>query len=145
MIAVHGGGDTPAVDKALPVSRREENSMQPVLNQDLFHLLEKYGSNRVERELLIFWSRHPNAKFGRLAMFYAIDCHRSELDNALRAQVEAKLVDICCEHGQTFYSLTGDETKRQSVLALAGLQWGQRQSMLDSLERRGRVGEPVRM
>lgn len=118
--------------------------MQPAINQqDLLSLLEKYGSNRAERELLIFWSRHPNARFARPAIIYAFDYNRSELERALRAQIEAKLVDVISEHGQTYYSLTVNEAKRQPVLALSALHWGQWQLMLDSLERKCRQTEPV--
>jgi hypothetical protein len=31
----------------------------------LYRFLEEHGRNRVKRELLDFWSRHPDAKFSR--------------------------------------------------------------------------------
>jgi hypothetical protein len=51
-----------------------------------------------------------------------LGCSSSDLDSALKAQVEAKLVDIQYEHGQALYSLTRDALGRRPVLALVVLQ-----------------------
>ncbi|MBI3040346.1 MAG: hypothetical protein HYY80_01605, partial [Chloroflexi bacterium] len=52
-----------------------------VLNEmSLYRFLEEYGDNRVKRELVFFWGCHPNAKFARNAIYYALDCAKLEMD-----------------------------------------------------------------
>ena len=106
--------------------------------ENLYRFLEQHGNNRVKRELLAFWGMHPNAKFGRRAICYALDCSKLEAERALRALVNAGLVDTHMNNGLTLYSLTRNEAKRRAVLELATLGWDQRQLMLKRIERRGK-------
>jgi len=94
----------------------------------------------VKRELLAFWGMHPNAKFGRRAVCYALDCGKLEADRALRALVDAGLIDTHMNSGLTLYSLTRDEAKRRAVLELATLGWDQ-QPVLKRIERRDKSTE----
>jgi len=110
--------------------------------ENLYRFLEQHENNRVKRELLAFWGIHPNAKFGRRAICYALDCGKLEADRALRALVEAGLIDTHMNNGLTLYSLTRDEAKRRMVLELATLDWDQRQLMLKRIERRDKSTEP---
>ena len=95
-----------------------------ILNEEsLYRFLEEHGDNRVKRRPLFFWGSHPNAKFARNAIYYAQDCTKREVDGALKAMVEAGLVDTHMHNDMTFYSLTANEEKRRPVLALAALGW----------------------
>jgi hypothetical protein len=104
-------------------------------NERLQRFLAEYGNNWVKRELLLFWGLHPNAKFNRLAICYAVDCRQLYAKVALRDMVEAGLVDIYVNNGETLYSLTQNELRRRPVLELAALGWDQWQLMLKQLER----------
>ena len=107
----------------------------------LYRFLEEYGNNRVKREVLFFWGCHPNAKFTRHIICYALDCSKLEVDRELRALVKAELVDIHILNGVTFYSLTANEERRRPVLELAALDWNQRQLMLKRIKLEGKVAK----
>ncbi len=106
--------------------------------ENLYHFLEEHGNNRVKREILAFLGRHPNTKFTRYVLCYALDCGKLEVDRTLRALVDARLVDNHTNHGLTLYSLTRDEDKRRPVLELAALSWDQWRLMLRRIERSGK-------
>jgi len=75
--------------------------------------------NLLKRELYEFWGMHPNAKFSRPIISYALDCNKRELDSVLRAMVEIGLVETQVQNGVTMYSLTTNEDKRGSVMEFA--------------------------
>ena len=100
----------------------------------LYRFLEQHGNDRVQRELLAFLGRHPNAKFARFVICRALDYGKLEVDSALRALLDAGLVDNNANNGLTLYSLTTNEEKRRPVLELAALGWDRWQFMLKRLE-----------
>jgi len=104
--------------------------------EELYRFLEEHGNSRVKRELLAFWGRHPNAKFSRYAICFALDCGKLEANSALRALVDAGLVDNHTNNGLTLYSLTENEEKRRLVLELAVLDWDQWNTMIKRMEQR---------
>ena len=77
------------------------------------------GDNPAKRELYLFWGIHPNAKFSKPIIDFALDCNRSDLDNALQAMVAARLLDTNIQNGVTFYSLTKNEERRRPILEFA--------------------------
>ena len=101
--------------------------------EQLVQFLEIYGGDRPRTELIAFWGRHPNAKFTRAAICCAVDCKRTDLDRALKAMVEAGLVDTCMIRGIFFYWLSANEEIRRLVLKLASLNWDQWQLMVKRL------------
>jgi hypothetical protein len=104
--------------------------------ENLYRFLEEYGNNREKSQLLAFWGMHPNARFTRYVICYGLDLSKLEADIALRALVDAGVVDTHKHNGLTLYSLTKNEEKRQLVMELAALEWGQWQLMLRRIERR---------
>jgi hypothetical protein len=104
--------------------------------EELYHFLEEHGTNRVKRELLAFWGRHSDAKFSRRVICYALDCSKLEAEGALRAMVDAGLVDNHTNNGLTLYSLTENEERRRLVLELAALDWDQWNTMIKRMEQR---------
>ena len=107
--------------------------------ESLYRFLEEHGDNQVKRRLLLFWSCHPNAKFARNAISYALDSSKLEVDKALRVLVEVGLVDTHIINGVTFYSLTANEERRRPVLELLALGWDQWHLMLNRLEQEHKV------
>jgi hypothetical protein len=104
--------------------------------EKLYRFLEEHGNNRVKRELLAFWGKHPDANFSRRVICYALNCGKLEAEGALRAMVEEGLLDKHITNGVTLYSLTTDEEKRRPVLELATLGWEQWNIMIKHIERR---------
>jgi hypothetical protein len=93
------------------------------IQEGLYHFLEEHGNNRIKRELLDFWGRHPDARFSRYVICFALDCGKLEAERALKAMVDAGLVDNHENNGVTLYSLTKNEEKRRPVLELVALDW----------------------
>lgn len=113
-----------------------------ILNEEsLYRLLEEHGDDRVKRGLLFFWGNHPNAKFARYAICHALDSSKLEMNRALRALVEAGLVDTHILNGVTLYSLTVNEERRRPVVELAALDWGQWRFMLKRIEQKDKVAK----
>ncbi len=102
--------------------------------ETLNHYLEEHGNNRVKRELLLFWGTHPNAKFDRKVVCYALDFGKLDAEEALRVMVEEGLLDRHVSNGTTLYSLTRNEERRRPILALAALGWDRYRLMLRGLE-----------
>lgn len=98
--------------------------------ESLYRFLEEHGNNRMKRELLLFWGMHPNAKFNRLIICYAVDSNKLDIKIVLGAMVEAGLLDTHIYNGETLYSLTTNEDRRRPLLALAALDWDRWQLML---------------
>jgi hypothetical protein len=109
----------------------------------LYRFLKEHGDNHVKRELLLFWGCHPNAKFARHIICYALDCGKLEMDRALRALVKAGLVDTHILNDATFYSLTADEERRRRVVELSSLDWDQWHLMVNRIEQGQKAASSV--
>lgn len=104
--------------------------------ESLYHFLEEHGNNRVKRELIHFWGIHPNARFDRKGICYALDCSKLDAERALGAMVEEGLLNKHVAKGVTLYSLTTNQERRQPILALATLDWGRWQLMIKRVDRK---------
>lgn len=112
-----------------------------LVGESLYRFLEKHGDNRVKWELLVFWGRHPNARFDRKVVCYALDCKKLDAERALGAMVEERLLDSYTGNDVTLYSLTKNEERRRPVLELAALGWNRWQLMLKRIEQRDKVAK----
>ena len=92
------------------------SEQKALTERELRQFLEEYGGDRLKREILAFWGRHPQAKFSLATMACALDCRKLDMERSLRAMVNAGLVDTYCYNGQPFYSLTADEQRRRPIL-----------------------------
>ena len=79
----------------------------------------------VKKELFLFWGMHPNTKFSRNTISYALDYNKIELDSTLKDMVEAGFVEAHIQNGETLYSLTTNEEVRRPILEFArhGYNW----------------------
>ncbi|MFC2042521.1 hypothetical protein ACFLTV_03445 [Chloroflexota bacterium] len=102
--------------------------------EKLYRFLKEHGDNRVKRELLAFWSKHPCAKISRRVICDILHCTKLEAEVSLRHMVEEGLLDKHITNGITLYTLTKNEEKRRSVLKLAYLGWDQRNIMVKRME-----------
>ena len=111
--------------------------MLDTTEESLYHFLLEHSNNRAKRELLLFWSMHPHAKFGLRAICYALDCSKLDAERVLRTMVDEGLLDKNICNGVTLYSLTTSEARRQPLLALAALGWDRWQLMIRRVEADG--------
>lgn len=105
-----------------------------IIGEGLYHFLQKHGDNGAKRELLLFWGLHPNARFDKKAICYALDYSKLETERALKTMVKEELLDEHTDNCVILYSLTRNEEKRRQVLELAALGWDRWQLMLRHIE-----------
>lgn len=107
--------------------------------ESLYRFLEEHGNDRLKSGLLLFWGMHPNAKFDKKVICYALDCNKLDAERALRAMVEEGLLDKHICNGLILYSLTTNQERRHPIMTLATLGWDRWQFMLRGIEQRHRV------
>lgn len=90
--------------------------------EEFLRFLGDCATDRLKRELLAFWGRHPNARFSRGVICCALDFARLDVDRALKQMVETGLVELWTQNDSTpLYSLTTDEEIRHLALEAASL------------------------
>jgi hypothetical protein len=106
---------------------REKNQPSPG------KLMKKLISNRRCLELLRFFVAHPEGRFSRLAINYAIDISdsRPEVEDALTQLVNEGILQIVIENGISFHRLTREEPVRRLVLEMAEFDWRHWQLVLE--------------
>jgi hypothetical protein len=109
--------------------------------ESLYQFLKEHGNNWVKRELLLFWGMHPNTKYDRNVICYALDCSKLDAESALSYMVEEGLLDNRISNGVTLYSLTTNEDRRRPLLALAILGWDRWRLLLRRMEEGNRVAK----
>lgn len=74
-------------------------------------------------QLLLFFARHPYARFNELAIIHAFneDRGRPHIKKALKELVGKGIVKMCAETNVRLYSLSDDDLCHRSVLNLAKL------------------------
>jgi len=81
----------------------------------LSRIYNEHGNDRLKKELLAFWNRHPNGGFLASIISSALDYRKIEVKKALEELVKTGLIDTYIQSSLTLYSLTKDENKRELV------------------------------
>ena len=105
---------------------REVTEVEDKLN----HLVREYGDDHCSLDLLMFFGRHPYARFSRMAIAHSIDAQRLNIDRPLKQLITAGLVRMYVENGLPVYSLTEDESLCGLVVQLDNLDRYKWQVML---------------
>jgi hypothetical protein len=71
--------------------------------------IKEFGDDLCSLELLLFFSRHPNARFNRTAVLHAITSKQFDNGIALKRLIDKKIIVTFSEHGITLYALTKEE------------------------------------
>ena len=61
------------------------------------------------QEVMEFLKRHPRARFSRLAIVYALNCHRLYTERALSYLADARMIRQHLRNNAPFYSLSAEE------------------------------------
>ena len=80
-----------------------------------------YVKARLKQQLLEFWMRHPNGKFTASVISCTLDCKKGDVRAILNDLVGEGLIEIFVRESLTFYKLTGDESKRESLFHYSSL------------------------
>jgi hypothetical protein len=79
------------------------------IEDKLCKFVKEFGQDLNSLELLLFFSRHPNARFNRTATLHAVNSRSFDTGIALKRLIEKKIVVTYSENGITLYSLTKEE------------------------------------
>jgi hypothetical protein len=96
------------------------------IEDKLFSFIKDFGDDLNSLELLLFFSRHPNARFNRTAVVHAITSQQFDTGLALKKLIDNKIVVTFFENGITLYALTKDEpahTLAAQMIAIDQHQW----------------------
>ena len=93
---------------------------------DLFNFLVENRFSNLELRLLLFWSRHPNAKLSIYTIASAMDTARINLREAISSLVKKSILEEYQNNcGLTTYYLSSDLDTKERVDELSQLDWNQ--------------------
>ena len=86
---------------------------------DIVRLVRDYADTRLKFDMLLFWSKYPEARFTCGIVSRAVRCRRRlDVEEALEIFAEANLLERHSQEGLLLYCLTKDPYRRQCVLDL---------------------------
>lgn len=105
---------------------------------ELIRFLEKHGNTSAKLQVLLFWGRHPRAKFTLDCIADALDARRLDLKEAVETLVSEGIIERQSDNnGVTWYCVS--QPKREYAEALAMLEWSEIKYWEDQFVRRSLV------
>ena len=101
----------------------------------LYTFIKDFSDDLYSLELLLFFSRHPNARFNRTVVLHAPIVSGRQFDTsiALRRLMDKKLVITYAENGITLYALTKEEPEHTLAADLVNIDQKQWQIILEQI------------
>ena len=96
----------------------------------LCNFITDFGDDLCSLELLLFFSRHPNARFNRTAVLQALKTKQFDTGIALKRLLDKKIVVTYSENGITLYALTKEEPAYSLTCQLINIDQRQWQVIL---------------
>ena len=84
-------------------------------------------------ELMLFFSRHPHARFNHSAVIHVLRSKRFDAAIALKRLVEKKIVVSYTENGITLYALTKEEPAHSLAAQLVHIDQSQWQVIVEQI------------
>jgi hypothetical protein len=91
------------------------------------------GEELSSLELLLFFSRHPHARFNRTAVLHAVSGKQFDTGIALKRLIDKKIIVTYSENGLTLYALTKQEPVHSLAAELINIDQRQWQKILEQL------------
>ena len=95
--------------------------------------IREFSEDLCSLELLLFFSRHPHARFNSTAVLHALTTKKFDSNTALRTLVQKKIVVCFLENGITLYSLTKEEPSHSLAAQLVSIDQSQWQTILEHI------------
>ena len=104
------------------------------IDDKLCSFIKDFSDDLNSLELLLFFSRHPNARFNRNALLHApMSSGRFDSGIALKRLIDNKLVDAYSENGIILYSLTKEEPAHSFSAGLINIDQRQWQMIVEQV------------
>lgn len=102
-------------------------------NNNLFDFIKGFGDDLCSLELLLFFGRHPNARFNRTAVLRVLTARKFDTAIALKNLINQNLVVTHFENGITLYGLTKEEPAYSIVTGMKNVDLLQWQSLVEQI------------
>jgi hypothetical protein len=99
----------------------------------LNNFIKIFSEDLCSLELLLFFSRHPHARFNKTAILHASTTKKLDASAALEWLVDKKIVISHPENGIVLYSLTKEEPAHSLAVQLVDIDQRQWQMILESI------------
>jgi hypothetical protein len=99
----------------------------------LSNFIKNFSDDLCSLELLLFFSRHPNARFNRSAITHSLTTKKFDTGVALKHLTDQKMVVAYFEHGITLYALTKEEPILSLALDLVNIDQKKWQDILEHI------------
>jgi hypothetical protein len=103
------------------------------LKDDLCNFIKEFADDLYSLELLLFFSRHPNARFNRTAVLHAVITKQFDTGITLKKLIDKKLVVTYSENGITLYALTKEEPSHTTAAQLISIDQRQWQNIVEGI------------
>ena len=103
------------------------------IEDKLGNFIKEFSEDLCSLELLLFFSRHPHARFNRTALLHALTTKKFDTDVALKILIEKKIVISCQENGIVLYVLTKEEPAHSLAAQLVNIDQRQWQIILEHI------------
>jgi hypothetical protein len=100
------------------------------IEEKLYQFIKEFGDDLNTLELLLFFSRHPNARFNRTAVLHAITSKRFDTGLALKRLIDKKIIVTYFDSEVTLYALTKDEPYHTLASELVSIDQSRWQKIL---------------
>lgn len=107
-----------------------------VLHEDLVSFLRENEFTGLKLRLLLFWGRHPQAKFNIDCIAHVLDVTRHHLREIMRELINNGMItEQYCTSGIAHYSLNHEHALSQHIQQLGELDWSAIKSLEVELEK----------
>lgn len=96
------------------------------VEEKLFAFIKDFADDLWSLQLLLFFSRHPNARFNRTAVIHALTTRQFDTGIALKRLLDRKIVVSYTENGTSLYGLTKEKPAHGLAIKLVTIdqyQW----------------------
>jgi hypothetical protein len=103
------------------------------VDDTLSKFIAEFGDDLCSLELLLFFGRHPNARFNHAAVVHALGPRQFDAGIALKKLREKDLVSASSSNGVYLFGLTRDEQIRDMVESMVNIDQRQWQTILEKI------------
>ena len=103
------------------------------IEDKLCNFINDFGDDLCVLELLVFFSRHPHARFNRTSILHVLTSKQFDTSIALKQLIDKKMVVAYSENGITLYALTKEEPAHSLAAQLITIDQRQWQIILEHL------------
>jgi len=107
-----------------------------IANHELFSFLKENDITGHRLRLLLFWGRHPQAKFNLDCIAHVLDITHFHLRELLRELISKGMVEErYCASGIAHYSLNSEHALNEYIQERANLDWSALRNLEGEVER----------